>query len=63
MKAGVDELRLPNWEIPPAPPATVTHDEYLRWLGAMREELRRNGLLEQLRNDPTRQPVDEPFVL
>jgi hypothetical protein len=41
----------------------LTDEAYLEWLVENRAELIRQGLLEKLRNDPVRQPVNARFVL
>jgi hypothetical protein len=56
-------LVLPKWRMPAAAPANFSDQAYLQWLVENRAELIRQNLLEKLRNDPVRQPVNARFVL
>jgi len=56
-------LVLPNWRMPVAAPPNFSDQAYLEWLVENRAELIRQNLLEKLRNDPVRQPVNARFVL
>jgi hypothetical protein len=61
--AVTSDITFPEWEIPAGDPTALTDDAYLEWLVENRAELIRQGLLEKLRNDPVRQPVNARFVL
>ncbi|MGC3990456.1 MAG: hypothetical protein QM796_12390 [Chthoniobacteraceae bacterium] len=58
------ELDLPVVQIPPIPPKPpLSFDDYLAWLEEGRRDIIANGLLERLRNDPCRCPVNAQFRL
>lgn len=63
MKNNALDFSLPEWDVPPLPPSRIPHEAWLQWLDENRREIIRRGLLEKLRNDPNRCPVDVPFVL
>ena len=63
MKGNDLDFSLPDWDVPPLPPSRIPHAVWLQWLEENRREIIRRGLLEKLRADPNRCPVDAPFVL
>jgi len=63
MKNDDHDLKLPDWNVPLVPAKRLTGDAYMAWLEENRRELIRSGLLEKLRADPNRCPVDVRFVM
>jgi hypothetical protein len=63
MKSRDFDFTLPNWDVPETPQKRLTGDAYVAWLEENRREIIRRGLLEKLRADPNRCPVDAPFVM
>ncbi len=62
----IDDLNLPSRDaMPDAEPKNrrLTLQEYDRWVNEHYRWLHRQGLLERIRRQPTRQPVTEPFRL
>jgi hypothetical protein len=57
------QVTFPDWTVAPHTRDGIADDVYLAWLSENREALRRNGLLEKLRRDPVRCPVDARFSL
>jgi hypothetical protein len=63
MKSNAPDFSLPDWDVPTMPPPCISYAAWLQWLEENRREIIRRGLLEKLRDDPNRCPVDVPFVL
>ena len=57
------DFTLPDWNIPRHISKQMPWDVYIAWLEENRRELVRAGMLEKLRADPSRRPVDAPFIL
>ena len=57
------DFKLPDWDVPGLPPGRIAPEAYLAWLEENRRELIRRGLLDRLRADPHRCPVNARFVL
>ena len=61
---GVDlDVTFPDWKTDTRGPTHASPEIYLAWLAQNRADLIRRGLLEKLRADVARQPVDARFVL
>ena len=63
MKSDNIDFKLPDWNVPDMPVKRLTGVAYVAWLEENRRELIRSGLLEKLRTDPNRCPVDVRFVM
>jgi hypothetical protein len=57
------DFTLPDWNIPAHVSKPMPWDVYIAWLEENRRELIRTGMLEKLRADPNRCPVNAPFIL
>ena len=63
MKSNDLDFKLPDWNVPNKSQKRLSGDAYMAWLEENRRELIRSGLLEKLRADPNRCPVDVRFVM
>lgn len=54
---------LPDWNIPARLSKPVPWDAYMAWLEENRRALIHAGMLEKLRTDPNRCPVNVRFTL
>ncbi len=59
----LDDLKFPDWEVPPPRRGQISWEGYLAWLEENRRELIASGKLKEILADPRRCPVDAPFEL